>query len=101
MPLEYSLDANHKAIIAALRYGGCRVIETPGVGRVIPGFPDALAVCGPVVAFVEIKSDKGKLRPEQARFRDGLLGWYSVVRSVDDALALARALREAADRLVC
>ncbi|QCO55557.1 VRR-NUC domain-containing protein [Pseudorhodobacter turbinis] len=60
-----------------------------GMG-VHPGFADLLVISEGRVLFLEVKSAKGRLRPEQDVFRDTVLtqgfGW-ALVRSVDDALA--------------
>jgi hypothetical protein len=54
-----------------------------------PGFADLLVLCDGCVLFLELKSAKGGLRPEQEAFRDAVLaqghGW-ALVRSLDDAL---------------
>lgn len=60
-----------------------------GMG-VHPGFADLLVISEGRVLFLEVKSAKGRLRPEQDAFRETVLaqgfGW-ALVRSVDDALA--------------
>ena len=59
-----------------------------GMG-VHPGFADLIVLCEGRVLFLELKSLKGRLSPEQEAFRDTVLaqgfGW-ALVRSVDDAL---------------
>ena len=59
-----------------------------GMG-VHPGFADLMVLCDSRVLFLELKSLKGRLSPEQEAFRDTALaqgfGW-ALVRSVDDAL---------------
>jgi len=54
-----------------------------------PGFADLVVLCDGRVLFLELKSQKGKLSPEQEAFRDAVLaqgyGW-ALVRSLDDAL---------------
>ena len=59
-----------------------------GMG-VHPGFADLMVLCGSRVLFLELKSLKGRLSPNQEAFRDAVLaqgfGW-ALVRSVDDAL---------------
>ena len=59
-----------------------------GMG-VHPGFADLIVLCEGRVLFLELKSLKGRLSPEQEAFRDTALaqgfGW-ALVRSVDDAL---------------
>ena len=60
-----------------------------GMG-VYPGFADLLVISEGRVLFLEVKSAKGRLRPEQDAFRETVLaqgfGW-ALVRSLDDALA--------------
>lgn len=59
-----------------------------GMG-VHPGFADLMVLCDGRVLFLELKSLKGKLSPNQEAFRDAVLaqghGW-ALVRSLDDAL---------------
>jgi hypothetical protein len=59
-----------------------------GMG-VHPGFADLLVISEGRVLFLEVKSAKGRLRPEQDAFRETVLaqgfGW-ALARSVDDAL---------------
>jgi hypothetical protein len=60
-----------------------------GMG-VHPGFADLLVISEGRLLFLEVKSAKGRLRPDQEGFRDTVcaqgFGW-ALVRSVDDALA--------------
>jgi hypothetical protein len=55
-----------------------------------PGFADLLVISEGRVLFLEVKSAKGRLRPEQDALRETVLaqgfGW-ALARSVDDALA--------------
>ena len=65
-----------------------------------PGIADLVFVlpfqgCGShgVVAFMEIKSEKGRLSPKQKEFRDkcARLGWsYKIVRNLDEAIYVLR-----------
>ena len=61
-----------------------------GMG-VHPGFADLMVLCDSRVLFLELKSLKGRLSPNQEAFRDIVLaqgfGW-ALVRSVDDALGV-------------
>ena len=59
-----------------------------------PGFPDLLVMCEGRMLFIEVKAPKGTLSDNQKAFRD----WsqaeghaWALCRSVDDALAAARA----------
>lgn len=63
-----------------------------GMG-VHPGFADLIVISSGRVLFLEVKSRKGTLRPEQAAFRDDVMrqGFaWALVRSLDDALAALR-----------
>lgn len=59
-----------------------------GMG-VHPGFADLMVLCDGRVLFLELKSPKGRLSPDQEAFRDAVQaqghGW-ALVRSLDDAL---------------
>ena len=59
-----------------------------GMG-VHPGFADLMVLCDGRALFLELKSVKGRLSPDQEAFRDTVLaqghGW-ALVRSLDDAL---------------
>ena len=59
-----------------------------GMG-VHPGFADLMVLCDGRVLFLELKSLKGRLSPDQEAFRDAVQaqghGW-ALVRSLDDAL---------------
>lgn len=57
-----------------------------------PGTSDLLFAGDDVVAFIECKDDKGKLRPEQERFLDIMRSYghrSGVARSPEDALKIA------------
>ncbi|MFU8778784.1 MAG: VRR-NUC domain-containing protein [Roseovarius sp.] len=59
-----------------------------GMG-VHPGFADLMVLCDERVLFLELKSQKGKLSPDQEAFRDAVLAQghaWALVRSLDDAL---------------
>lgn len=59
-----------------------------GMG-VHPGFADLMVLCDGRVLFLELKSAKGKLSPDQEAFRDAVQAQghaWALVRSVDDAL---------------
>ena len=59
-----------------------------GMG-VHPGFADLIVLCDGRVLFLELKSLKGKLSPDQEVFRDAVLAQghaWALVRSLDDAL---------------
>lgn len=75
-------DANQDAIVRALKAVGCDIFDLSGA---CGGVPDiACLTPSGAVRFMEIKTDKGKLRPSQLAIPEG---WkVAVVRSVDEAL---------------
>jgi len=77
-------DANQKAIVDAYRSLGASVEILSGVGH---GCPDILVgICGQTI-LVEIKTEKGKLRPEQLKWHGTWRGARPVIiRSVQDAI---------------
>ena len=92
------VDANQRAIVAALRKAGCRVYVSSSFGK---GFPD-LIVGFPgreTIALVEIKDGSKppsarKLTDDQVTFHAEWYGWpLFVVTSVDEALGLVQESR--------
>ncbi|MDH5244829.1 MAG: hypothetical protein OEW98_00135 [Betaproteobacteria bacterium] len=76
-------DANHRALLQALRQCGWSVVSTHALG----GFVDAVACRRGVVVLLEFKQGKGTLTASQQRLLDD--GWpIRVVRTVDDVAAL-------------
>ena len=59
-------------ILDALGYMGWKTYHTFDSRRSNPGFPDIVAVKGGRVMAVELKSEKGKIRPEQIEWLDAL-----------------------------
>jgi hypothetical protein len=56
-----------------------------------PGSPDIIAVREGRAIYLEVKTEAGKLSPDQEAFRSGALeagAQYEVVRSIDDVQAL-------------
>jgi len=54
------------------------------------GFPDLILISKNGTAFMEVKTDKGRLRKEQVEWAEWLSIWgheYAVVRSIDDVKA--------------
>ncbi len=80
-------DANHKAIVQALRRAGCYVLDLSRVGG---GCPDLLVSCarwGGLPTLIEVKTARGTLTADQRAFM--AVGWRVViVRTVDEALRL-------------
>lgn len=85
--IHHSPNEHRAGGVAARRVQGIRV----GMG-VCPGWPDLVVLAQGRVLFLEVKAAGGRLRPEQAAFRDRVRaeghGW-ALVRSVDEALEAA------------
>ena len=74
-------DANEPAIIAALRAVGATVEQLSA-----PDLPDLLVgYCGGNW-LMEVKTEKGKLKPGQERWQEWWRGVVDVVRSPEEAL---------------
>ena len=91
------VDANHGAILAALRAAGCSVQSLATVGR---GCPDLL-VAGPDgdLHLMEIKDgskppSKRRLTPDESRWISAWRGSVHVVHSPEGALAVVGAVKE-------
>ena len=74
----HRLDANHAEIRAALERVGATVVPD-GPTDLIVGFRGANYL-------IEVKTEKGKLRPTQENFVRRWKGHVSVVRSIEEAL---------------
>ena len=61
-------------ILQLAKLSGWRCYHTHDSRRSAAGFPDPVLVRPPVVLFAELKSEGGKLRPEQSR-------WLAVLRT--------------------
>ncbi len=87
MRLRAKVDANHHAIVVALRRVGCRVLDLSRVGQ---GCPDLLVSLPkprdlPTLVLIEVKTAKGRQTQDQVNFEAA--GWpVFMVRSVDEAL---------------
>jgi hypothetical protein len=78
------VDANQREIVGALRQCGCSVHSLASVGN---GCPDVIVGIRGENYLLEIKTDTGKLTPQQ---RGWLLNWRgqkAVVHDVESALA--------------
>jgi hypothetical protein len=91
------VDANHGAIVSALRKVGCSVLD---LSRLAHGTPDVLIYSPRMCAYVlvEIKDgakapSKRKLTEAQIKFHNEWRGPVVVVESVDEALALFGGVR--------
>ena len=74
----HRLDANHAEIRAALERVGATVVPD-GPTDLIVGFRGANYL-------IEVKTEKGKLRPTQEDFVRWWKGHVAVVRSIEEAL---------------
>ena len=83
-----SKDSNHHEIVRYLLSEGCLVESITGEKG--HGMTDLIVGFNHCWALVEIKSEAGRLRSDQAGFRDRChahaLPWF-LVRSVDDCIA--------------
>lgn len=77
------VDSNHAAIVQALRKCGAAVIDLSRVGD---GCPDLLVGMLGRNVLLEVKAEKGHLRPNQHALIATWPGEAYVVRSVDEAL---------------
>ncbi len=67
MKLAARIDANQPDLVAFFRAHGCEVESLAAVGK---GVPDLLIAWGHKLALVEIKTEAGKLTPDQVKFHD-------------------------------
>jgi len=77
-------DANQKDIVADLRSIGADVVPTHAVG--IEGFPDLVVGFRQMNFLLEVKTEKGQIRPEQAAFQQSWRGQVAIARSIDEAI---------------
>jgi len=89
-------DANHTAIVAALRQCGATVHNTHRVGG---GYPDLSVGISGLNWLVEIKTPTGKLNANERKFHDTWRGQIAVCRTVEEAVQLAERWRELGDAL--
>jgi len=78
------IDSNHAEIVAALRKCGASVINLSRVGE---GCPDLLVGMLGRNVLLEVKAEKGRVRPNQQALIATWPGEAYIVRSVDEALA--------------
>lgn len=88
--LARRVDANHSAIVDALRRLGCSVLDLSRVGR---GCPDILCGYGGISLPAEIKTAKGKFNDRQNEFLSQWTGGCYLLRTVEDCAELANTLR--------
>jgi hypothetical protein len=87
-------EADLQALIEdAAHLHGWLVFHDNDARRNIAGFPDLVLVNPPRVVFLELKSDKGRVRPEQQRWMRALEQCHTLSSAVvrpsdaDDVLA--------------
>lgn len=81
------VDANQKAIVAAIRKMGCSVQHLHSVGK---GCPDILVGANKKNFLFEIKDGKKtksakKLTPDEVAFHESWRGQVVVIESIEDA----------------
>jgi hypothetical protein len=92
------VDRNHNEVVDAFRAIGCSVQSLAAQGN---GCPDLLVHCPlPGYLLVEVKDGQlppsaRKLTPDQERWHAAWRGPVHVVKSVDEAIALGRNVKEA------
>ena len=77
------VDVNQREIVNGLRRLGCTVQILSAVGH---GCPDILAGHLGANFLFEIKTEKGKLTPDELAWRENWLGQVHIVRTLDEAL---------------
>ena len=77
-------DLNHNEITDALRGIGCSVFSLHQVGK---GCPDLLVGFRGVTTLIEVKSERGKLTPDESAFFDEWRGAAAVCYTVEEAIA--------------
>ena len=85
------------AIMTALGLRGWRCIKMPpSIYTSGKGIPDLLCMRDGITAWIEVKTEKGRLSPQQQRFGqmvDDAGGLYIVARSVDFAVRTLETVR--------
>lgn len=79
------IDSNQTEIIERLRAIGCSVLPLHVIGK---GCPDLLVGFGGTNILIEVKSQRGKLTPDQVDFHSRWRGAIAIARSVDEAMAI-------------
>jgi len=83
------VDANQKEIVDGLRQVGASVVSLADVGK---GTPDILVGFRQKSYLLEIKTDDGKLTPDQRLFHATWNGHIAIVRNLDEALRVIGAI---------
>lgn len=73
-----SEEVFQRQVLDLARLSGWRCYHTFDSRRSAAGFPDFVLVRPPVVLFAELKSEAGRLRPEQAAWLEALVACEGV-----------------------
>ena len=65
-------------VVELARYSGFLIYHTFDSRRSASGFPDLVLVRPPTVLFAELKTETGRIRPEQQKWLDALEGCESI-----------------------
>lgn len=76
-------DANHREIVQALRDAYISVFDAGDIGH---GYPDLVCGFQGQNYLLEIKTESGKLTPDQVEFIDSWRGTVHIVRTPAEAL---------------
>ena len=82
-------DANQSTIAADLRRAGCQVKDLHIVGKGVPDLLVAHPQCAGNTNFLfEVKTQRGRLTPDEDRFFNEWPGQKDVIHSAEDALRI-------------
>lgn len=81
------VDSNQREIVEALRAMGASVYLTHQVGS---GFPDIVVGYRGMTILLEIKSEKGKMKPDEVEFFQKWKGCAFVVYSAEEAIMVVQ-----------
>jgi hypothetical protein len=88
---QIRLELSRHGIVVRQNVGSFLTTDGRRVVCGIPGMTDLMYIGQGIVAFIEVKTDAGKVRPEQQNFIDTVkkLGHRAgIARSVEDALKI-------------
>lgn len=83
MRQAHKVDTNQAQIVNTLREIGATVQDLSAVGK---GCPDLLVGYRGCNYLLEVKTERGKMTPDEATWHEGWRGDCAVVRDEDDAL---------------
>ena len=84
-PVIRRVDANQHALVKALRAAGASVSLTHTIGQ---GYPDLSVGWHGKNLLLEVKSEGGKLTPEELDWQAQWRGQVATVHTVEEALSL-------------